>query len=235
MNWSRFCLSSTDNVSYLRSSLQHGQSLFCFQGLFHRVLREEISLSKLVRMKPEELLSKELSVWKEKPAKAVSSIIFPCVLKYKLRTSLLIFTIHYALMHHFLPNEILIALSFNTLFPYHILNDSKVQSKINIWSFYQPFCFFQTESRSKSHEIKKMAVKREHVPAVNMEDSPPVSDSDVSTGAVPSAWGCGGGEIAVRASNLSSEIQMVSLNCEDIIVRWVCYAHSSSVKDCNSQ
>ncbi|XP_065502082.1 death-inducer obliterator 1 [Caloenas nicobarica] len=76
------------------------------QGLFHRVLREEISLSKLVRMKPEELLSKELSVWKEKPAKAM------------------------------------------------------------------------IESRSKSHEIKKTAVKREHVPAVNMEDSPPVSDSD---------------------------------------------------------
>uniref|UniRef100_A0A8C5J8W5 Death inducer-obliterator 1 n=1 Tax=Junco hyemalis TaxID=40217 RepID=A0A8C5J8W5_JUNHY len=75
------------------------------QGLFHRVLREEISLSKLVRMKPEELLSKELSVWKEKPAKAV-------------------------------------------------------------------------EPRSKSHEIKKTAVKREHVPAVSMEDSPPVSDSD---------------------------------------------------------
>ncbi|XP_014811459.1 PREDICTED: death-inducer obliterator 1 isoform X2 [Calidris pugnax] len=76
------------------------------QGLFHRVLREEISLSKLVRMKPEELLSKELSVWKEKPAKAV------------------------------------------------------------------------IESRSKSHEIKKTAVKREHVSVVNMEDSPPVSDSD---------------------------------------------------------
>ncbi|XP_064023760.1 death-inducer obliterator 1 isoform X2 [Pogoniulus pusillus] len=76
------------------------------QGLFHRVLREEISLSKLVRMKPEELLSKELSVWKEKPAKAT------------------------------------------------------------------------VEARSKSQEIKKAAVKREHVPAVNMEDSPPVSDSD---------------------------------------------------------
>ncbi|XP_054248000.1 death-inducer obliterator 1 [Indicator indicator] len=76
------------------------------QGLFHRVLREEISLSKLVRMKPEELLSKELSVWKEKPAKAV------------------------------------------------------------------------IEARIKSHEIKKTVVKREHVPAVNMEDSPPVSDSD---------------------------------------------------------
>ncbi|NXS09828.1 DIDO1 protein, partial [Neodrepanis coruscans] len=76
------------------------------QGLFHRVLREEISLSKLVRMKPEELLSKELSVWKEKPAKAL------------------------------------------------------------------------VESRSKSQEVKKTAVKREHAPVVNMEDSPPVSDSD---------------------------------------------------------
>ncbi|XP_069728253.1 death-inducer obliterator 1 [Phaenicophaeus curvirostris] len=76
------------------------------QGLFHRVLREEISLSKLVRMKPEELLSKELSVWKEKPSKGM------------------------------------------------------------------------IESRSKSHEIKKTAVKQEHVSAVNMEDSPPVSDSD---------------------------------------------------------
>ncbi|XP_042317590.1 death-inducer obliterator 1 isoform X2 [Sceloporus undulatus] len=40
------------------------------QGLFHRVLREDLPLSKLVRMKPEELLSKELSMWKEKPAKA---------------------------------------------------------------------------------------------------------------------------------------------------------------------
>ncbi|KAM4842641.1 death-inducer obliterator 1 isoform 2-T8 [Thomomys bottae] len=39
------------------------------QGLFHRVLREEISLAKLVRMKPEELVSKELSMWKERPAK----------------------------------------------------------------------------------------------------------------------------------------------------------------------
>lgn len=135
-------------------------------------------------MKPEELLSKELSVWKEKPAKAVSNIIFPYVLKYKLRTSLPAFTTHYTLMHHFLLNKILITLSFNTLFPYRIPNDSKVQSKINIWSFYQHFCFFQVESRSKSHEIKKVAVKREHVPAVNMEDSPPVSDSDVSTGAV---------------------------------------------------
>uniref|UniRef100_A0A8V0ZY22 Death-inducer obliterator 1 n=1 Tax=Gallus gallus TaxID=9031 RepID=A0A8V0ZY22_CHICK len=76
------------------------------QGLFHRVLHGEISLSKLVRMKPEELLSKELSVWKEKPAKAV------------------------------------------------------------------------IESRKKSHEVKKVAVKREHAPDVNMEDSPPVSDSD---------------------------------------------------------
>ncbi|XP_074868119.1 death-inducer obliterator 1 isoform X2 [Carettochelys insculpta] len=76
------------------------------QGLFHRVLREEISLSKLVRMKPEELLSKELSVWKEKPIKSI------------------------------------------------------------------------TESRSKSHESKKSAIKQENIPDVNMEDSPPVSDSD---------------------------------------------------------
>ncbi|XP_009669103.2 death-inducer obliterator 1 isoform X2 [Struthio camelus] len=76
------------------------------QGLFHRVLREEISLSKLVRMKPEELLSKELSVWKEKPSKAM------------------------------------------------------------------------IEPRSKSHEIKKSVVKQENMPDVNMEDSPPVSDSD---------------------------------------------------------
>ncbi|OXB78471.1 UNVERIFIED_CONTAM: hypothetical protein H355_007501, partial [Colinus virginianus] len=76
------------------------------EGLFHRVLHGEISLSKLVRMKPEELLSKELSVWKEKPPKAV------------------------------------------------------------------------IESRKKSHEIKKVAVKREHAPDVTMEDSPPVSDSD---------------------------------------------------------
>lgn len=38
------------------------------------------------------------------------------------------------------------------------------------------------ESRSKSHEIKKTAVKREHASVVNMEDSPPVSDSDVSIG-----------------------------------------------------
>lgn len=36
------------------------------------------------------------------------------------------------------------------------------------------------ESRKKSHEVKKVAVKREHAPDVNMEDSPPVSDSDVS-------------------------------------------------------
>uniref|UniRef100_A0A2K5EXG4 Death-inducer obliterator 1 n=1 Tax=Aotus nancymaae TaxID=37293 RepID=A0A2K5EXG4_AOTNA len=41
------------------------------QGLFHRVLREEISLAKLVRMKPEELVSKELSTWKEKPTRSV--------------------------------------------------------------------------------------------------------------------------------------------------------------------
>ncbi|XP_049633083.1 LOW QUALITY PROTEIN: death-inducer obliterator 1 [Suncus etruscus] len=41
------------------------------QGLFHRVLREEISLAKLVRMKPEELVSKELSMWKERPTKPV--------------------------------------------------------------------------------------------------------------------------------------------------------------------
>lgn len=45
----------------------------CSQGLFHRVLREEISLAKLVRMKPEELVSKELSVWKERPTKPVSA------------------------------------------------------------------------------------------------------------------------------------------------------------------
>lgn len=42
------------------------------QGLFHRVLREEISLAKLVRMKPEELVSKELSMWKERPTRPVS-------------------------------------------------------------------------------------------------------------------------------------------------------------------
>ncbi|XP_029469186.1 death-inducer obliterator 1 isoform X3 [Rhinatrema bivittatum] len=41
------------------------------QGLFHRVLREEISLTKLVRMRPEELISKELSVWKQKETKLV--------------------------------------------------------------------------------------------------------------------------------------------------------------------
>lgn len=45
----------------------------CSQGLFHRVLREEISLAKLVRMKPEELVSKELSTWKERPTKPVSA------------------------------------------------------------------------------------------------------------------------------------------------------------------
>ncbi|XP_058143282.1 death-inducer obliterator 1 [Dasypus novemcinctus] len=75
------------------------------QGLFHRVLREEISLAKLVRMKPEELVSKELSMWKERPAKSVM------------------------------------------------------------------------ESRAKLHnESKKTAVKQETIP--DMEDSPPVSDSD---------------------------------------------------------
>ncbi|XP_008067762.1 death-inducer obliterator 1 [Carlito syrichta] len=75
------------------------------QGLFHRVLREEISLAKLVRMKPEELVSKELSTWKERPARPVM------------------------------------------------------------------------ESRAKLHsESKKIAVRQE--PAPDMEDSPPVSDSD---------------------------------------------------------
>ncbi|XP_076973462.1 death-inducer obliterator 1 [Tamandua tetradactyla] len=75
------------------------------QGLFHRVLREEISLAKLVRMKPEELVSKELSMWKERPAKSVM------------------------------------------------------------------------ESRTKLHnESKKTAIKQETIP--DMEDSPPVSDSD---------------------------------------------------------
>ncbi|KAM4831250.1 death-inducer obliterator 1 isoform X1 [Urocitellus parryii] len=75
------------------------------QGLFHRVLREEISLSKLVRMKPEELVSKELSMWKERPAKSVM------------------------------------------------------------------------DSRTKLHnESKKTTVKPEAIP--DMEDSPPVSDSD---------------------------------------------------------
>ncbi|XP_025057533.1 death-inducer obliterator 1 isoform X4 [Alligator sinensis] len=76
------------------------------QGLFHRVLRGEISLTKLVRMKPEELLSKELSAWKEKPIRSIM------------------------------------------------------------------------ESRSKSRESKKSAIKQETIPDVNMEDSPPVSDSD---------------------------------------------------------
>ncbi|KAM6147813.1 death-inducer obliterator 1-like isoform 2-T2 [Erethizon dorsatum] len=75
------------------------------QGLFHRVLREEISLAKLVRMKPEELVSKELSMWKERPTKSV------------------------------------------------------------------------IESRSKlQNESKKAAMKPETIP--DMEDSPPVSDSD---------------------------------------------------------
>ncbi|XP_054835335.1 death-inducer obliterator 1 isoform X2 [Eublepharis macularius] len=76
------------------------------QGLFHRVLREEIALSKLVRMKPEELASKELSVWKEKPARSIMT------------------------------------------------------------------------SRRKSNENKKSTVKQEPIPDVNLEDSPPVSDSD---------------------------------------------------------
>lgn len=75
------------------------------QGLFHRVLREEISLAKLVRMKPEELVSKELSVWKERPTKPVM------------------------------------------------------------------------ESRARLHnESKRTAIKQETIP--DMEDSPPVSDSD---------------------------------------------------------
>ncbi|XP_061487021.1 death-inducer obliterator 1 isoform X2 [Rhineura floridana] len=76
------------------------------QGLFHRVLREDLPLSKLVRMKPEELVSKELSTWKEKPVKALMA------------------------------------------------------------------------SRRKSFENKKSATKPEPIPDVNMEDSPPVSDSD---------------------------------------------------------
>lgn len=41
--------------------------------------------------------------------------------------------------------------------------------------------------------------------------------------------------MAVKASNLSSEVQIVSLNCGDIIAHWVCCEHSSSVKGCNSQ
>ncbi|XP_026553160.1 death-inducer obliterator 1 isoform X2 [Pseudonaja textilis] len=76
------------------------------QGLFHRVLREDIPLSKFVRMKPEELLSKELSSWKERPTKSIMA------------------------------------------------------------------------ARRKTFENKKMAVKQEPIPDVNMEDSPPVSDSD---------------------------------------------------------
>ncbi|KAJ6665756.1 hypothetical protein lerEdw1_002126 [Lerista edwardsae] len=76
------------------------------QGLFHRVLREDIALSKLVRMKPEELVSKELSVWKEKPAKSIMA------------------------------------------------------------------------ARRKTFENKKSIVKQEPIPDVNMEDSPPLSDSD---------------------------------------------------------
>lgn len=82
-SWRRVCLSGTAGVGGYRSRFSSAwqHSPFCFQGLFHRVLREEISLSKLVRMKPEELLSKELSVWKEKPAKAVSNVISPSVLR----------------------------------------------------------------------------------------------------------------------------------------------------------
>nr|XP_020660275.1 death-inducer obliterator 1 isoform X1 [Pogona vitticeps]XP_020660276.1 death-inducer obliterator 1 isoform X1 [Pogona vitticeps] len=76
------------------------------QGLFHRVLREDIPLSKLVRMKPEELLSKELSAWKEKPTKSVMA------------------------------------------------------------------------PRRKTFENKKLVIKQDPIPDVNMEDSPPVSDSD---------------------------------------------------------
>nr|XP_058933131.1 death-inducer obliterator 1-like [Kogia breviceps] len=41
------------------------------QGLFRRVMHEEISLAKLVRMKPEELVSKELPMWKERSSKHV--------------------------------------------------------------------------------------------------------------------------------------------------------------------
>lgn len=81
-------------------------------------------------MKPEELLSKELSVWKEKPAKAVSNIVFPYVLRYELRASSPTLTTHIMLMHHILPNEILITFSFNLLFLYHQPNDNKVQNKI---------------------------------------------------------------------------------------------------------
>ncbi|XP_021110858.1 death-inducer obliterator 1-like isoform X2 [Heterocephalus glaber] len=44
------------------------------QGLFHRVVREEISLEELVRMKPEELVSKELSTCKDGLTKSQESI-----------------------------------------------------------------------------------------------------------------------------------------------------------------
>lgn len=40
--------------------------------------------------------------------------------------------------------------------------------------------------------------------------------------------------MAGRASNLSPEVQIVSLNSGDT-AHWMCYEHSSSVKDCNSQ
>ncbi|XP_062951334.1 LOW QUALITY PROTEIN: death-inducer obliterator 1-like [Cynocephalus volans] len=49
------------------------------QGLFRRVLCGEISLAKLVRMKPEELGSKEISLWREKLMKsAIESRIKLC-------------------------------------------------------------------------------------------------------------------------------------------------------------
>lgn len=81
-------------------------------------------------MKPEELLSKELSVWKEKPAKAVSNVISPDVLSYELRASLPTLTTHIMLIHHFLPNEILIVFSFNILFLYDQPYDNKLWNKI---------------------------------------------------------------------------------------------------------
>ncbi|XP_064420632.1 death-inducer obliterator 1 isoform X2 [Latimeria chalumnae] len=77
------------------------------QGLFHRVLCNEIAPSKLVRKKPEELASKELSVWKEKESKQV------------------------------------------------------------------------VELRDRSHsDSRKLSQKQEPIPDVNMEDSPPMSDTD---------------------------------------------------------
>ncbi|CAH2303124.1 death-inducer obliterator 1 [Pelobates cultripes] len=44
------------------------------QGLFHRVLREKISPAKLVRLKPEELVSKKLSSWKDVGPKPNSAL-----------------------------------------------------------------------------------------------------------------------------------------------------------------